>query len=407
MYAINIPFSDDYLEILKNMNLIMDSGSFSESMQHLLYGNGYSKPITLRLISLLQLSIWHEINFKYLVITGNVFLLLICCVFVCSAARIHTCLAISAACFIFQPQYWEAIYQSTLANSVFSCLFFSLASIWCVMQRKTGWYAASLICALLAQLSFGNGFLVYPVLLMAAVLQKNIRLFIAICIMSAVCTWGYMLGTTVPYTAGVLIGLLEKLKLCSLWMLEFIGSSVGYVSGSGYARDMVGRVVSMIIGGLVVSFYLFLIRKRYYDRNLLLFAFLTFFMLTAILAAKLRFATEVPGASRYQIQSALCILTTLYIIIDLYASRMNTYMILLLTIVFPVLFVLISYKTNMNQVSMHKTRLATGMISWMASGKGLTIWEGEDAAGRLLLQSNSRGLYRIPSNQSLYQEIWK
>ncbi len=406
-YGINIPFSDDYGEIFKKMNMILDSGTITESAGHLFNGNGYSKPITLRFISLLHLSVLHEINFKYLVITGNIFLLLTCFVFIASAANINKYLTITVSCFVFQPQYWEAIYQSTLSNSVFSCLFFSLASMYCIMQKKTKYYVGSLMFAVLAQISFGNGFLVYPILLMISILQKNFRLFAVIFTIMILSTYLYMIGDSTSYNAGEQIEILTKLKLWSVWFLEFLGSSVGYVFSSGYERDIIGKTASITIGFLILIFYILLIKQKYYDKNLLLFSFYTFFILTALMVTKIRFIVEVPGASRYQIQSALCILTSLIVIVDLYAANMNKYIVIMLTVVFPLLFVYTSYRTNLPTVSWHKRRLATGLWSWIDNGKGLTIWSGEDAAGRLIIQSINKNIYKIPPRQSLIMESWK
>lgn len=406
-YGINVPFSDDYNEILNNMNMILDSRTFVESAGHLLYGSGYSKPITLRLISLLHISLFHEINFRYLVFTGNFFLLLTCIVLTVSTLKINKYLAVAIACFVFQPQYWEAIYQSTLSNSVFPCLFFSLASIYCITQQRTFYYVLSLILAVLAQLSFGNGFMVYPLLLTASVFQKNVKLFIVIFITMVLTTYLYMLGTTVSYADGQQMELLTKLKLWTLWLCEFLGSAVGYVFSSGYSRNPVSMKISIIIGFMLVIFYIFLIKKKYYARNLTYFLFFTFFLLTALLAAKLRYSVEAPGASRYQIQSALCILTTLIIIIDMYSACMNRYMVTALVIIFPMLFMLASYRTNMSTVLWHKSRLANGLWTWIDTGKGLTIWSGEAAAGRLLRQSINRNIYRSPSRQTLITETYK
>jgi len=203
------------------------------------------------------------------------------------------------------------------------------------------------------------------------------------------------------------MGVLTRLKLSSVWVLEFIGSALGYAFGSGYDHDLSGRVASIVIGGLVVLFYLYLVVKKYYKNNILLFSMLTFFILTALLASQLRFTTEVPGASRYQIQSALCILTVLIVILDRYASLLKRSVVIGLTVVFPLLFVLVSYTTNLTFVVGHKTRLAAGMLSWKRSGSGLTIWQGQEAAGQLLFQSSQRGLYRIPFDQELITAVWK
>lgn len=406
-YGINIPFSDDYNEILKNMNLILDSGSFSESVQQILYGNGFSKPIMLRLISLLHISTIHEINFRYLVFTGNVFLVFTSLVFAVSVSNINKYLIVAVGCFVFQPQYWEAIYQSTLSNSVFTCLFFSLTSILCLFQKKTGFYVTSLFFVVLAQLSFGNGFLVYPILFMISAVYKNWKLCAVVLTQAIVTTWLYMFGATVSYTAGEQIGLITKLKMYSTWLPEFIGSSVGYVFGSGYERTMVGKTVSITVGIVILSIYLFIIWKKYYQKNLLIFSFMTFFILTALLATKLRFNAEVPGASRYQIQSALCILTALVIIVDMYAAKMNKFIVIILVIIFPMFFMLASYKTNLQTVSWHKGRLAVGLWSWLDRGQGLTIWSGEEAAGRVLMRSSNLNIYKIPSKQTLIVEAWK
>lgn len=406
-YAINVPFSDDYNEILKNMNLMLDSSSFSEFSGYLLYGVLGTKPIMLRLISLLHLSILHEINFKSLVLTGNIFLLFLSFVFWVSTVNINKYLIITAACFIFQPQYWEAIYQSTLSNSAFSCLFFSLASIYCITQKSTSYYAASIVLVVLAQISFGNGFMVYPILLMISIYHKNFRLFAVIFVIMILCTYLYTLGGVVSLASGGQFGLLAKLKLWSLYLFEFLGSSLGYTFSSGYGRDVVGKTAAIIIGFMIVIFYVFLIKKKYYDKNLFMFSTFTFFILTALLTTKLRFIMEVPGASRYQVQSALCTLTVLIIIVDLYAISMNKYVVIMLTVVFPLMFVIASYRTNLPTVSGHKTRLAVGLWSWLDHGQGLTIWSGEEAAGRVLIQSNNRNMYHIPSKQSLMVEAWK
>lgn len=406
-YGINIPYSDDYNEILKKMNLIMDSGTLTESVGYLFNGHGYSKPITLRFVSLLHLSVLDEINFKYLVFTGNVFLILTSFVFVISAAKINKYLIITIGCFIFQPQYWEAIYQSTLSNSVFSCLFFSLASIYCMTQKKTSYYAASLVFVVLAQLSFGNGFIVYPILLLIAILNKNVRLFAVTFVVMAVCTYLYLYADPTSYNAGQQLELLTRLKLWSLWFLAFLGSSIGYLFGSGYDTDLNGRIASIVTGFLIICFYSMLIKNRYYDKNLLLFSFLTFFILTAVLATKIRFLMEAPGASRYQVQSALCVLTALIIAVDLYAANLNRYVLVMLMVILPLLFTSISYRTNIPTVSWHKSRLANGLWAWLDTGRGLTIMTGEEAAGRLLLRFINKNIYISPSRRTLITEAYK
>lgn len=158
----------------------------------------------------------------------------------------------------------------------------------------------------------------------------------------------------------------------------------------------------------MVIFYMLLIKKKYYDRNILLFSFLTFFILTALLATKLRFMVEVPGASRYQIQSALCILTSLIIIVDLYAAKMKTYIVIILTVIFPLVFVLSSYKANSPTVSGHKGRLAIGLWSWVTYGNSmtLTIWSEKEAAANVLRQSINRNMYKIPSRELLISEAY-
>lgn len=406
-YAINIAFSDDYNEILRAMNQILDSRSLSEAMRHFMYGVGYSKPLTLRLISLFHLSLFHEINFRYLVFTGNVFLLLVCLIVMISTVRINPLLLITAACFVFQPQYWEAIYQSTLSNSVFTCLFFSLASFYCVTRQTTLFYTGALVCALMAQLSFGNGFLVYPILLFAAVQHKNSKFFAITFMQLAISTWLYTFGTTVDYKVSENIPFINQLKICSIWYFEFIGSSVGYIfSTSGYAREMPGSGLSTAIGITVTLFYLHLVYKKYYRQNLLLFSFITFFLMTAALAAKFRFNTEVPGASRYQIQSALCIVSVICVIVDLYSARLNRYVIWNITILLPAMFTLLSYNNGMENITHHRTRLIGDMISWQMTGTGLTVWSEKELASQTLILSSNKGIHKIPSKAALFQKYW-
>ena len=242
---------------------------------------------------------------------------------------------------------------------------------------------------------------------MISVIYKSWKLCVFVFTQAIVTTWLYMFGATVSYTAGEQIGPITKLKMYSVWLPEFIGSSVGYVFGSGYERTMVGKTVSITVGIVILLIYLFIIWKKYYQKNLLIFSFMTFFILTALLATKLRFNAEVPGASRYQIQSALCILTTLVIIVDLYAANMHKYIVIMLVVIFPMLFMLVSYKTNLQTVSWHKGRLAVGLWSWLDRGQGLTIWSGEEAAGKVLMRSSTLNIYKFPSKQSLIVEAWK
>lgn len=406
-YGVNIAFSDDYNEILRNLVQVLDADSFAEALRQLLHGVGYSKPLTARLIALLQLSLLDEINFHTLVLTGNAFLLGVCLVLAASTWRINRALAIAAACFVCQPQWWEAIYQATLSNSVAPCLAFSLSSLYCIERREPRWTWAALIFAVLAQLSFGNGFLVYPVLLMVAVLRREYRLAGIVFAQMLVTTGLYSLGNTVTAEDRPVVALTEKVKLITLWLPEFYGSALGYLFSSGYDRKPPGETVAFIVGLLMILFFLFLVATKYYRRNLLLFAILTFCMLTGVLAASLRFNVEAPGASRYQIQSALCLAVVFFILVDLYAERLNRQVVTVLIILLPLTFTLCSYRSNLAMVVNHKNRLILELVSWRKTGVGLTIWSEREKAGLLLQECMSRGIYRIPSWEKMEADYKK
>ena len=406
-YGVNIAFSDDYNEILRNLVSALDAGSFTGSVKQMFYGFGISKPIMARMVARLHYLLLGEINFRYLVLTGSLFLLPLCLVLGAATWKVNRYLMVAAGCMVLQPQHWEAIFQATLSNSVFSCLFFSMAAIYCAAREEGPWHIAALGFAVLAQMSFGNGFLVYPILMMMTVLTRKFRLCAVVLAQTVLTTWLYTFGTTVSLAEGTKVGLIEKLKMIFFWLPEFYGSSLGYLCGSGYSRQPPGETVSFVLGLMIIVFYSFLLARKYWRQNLLLFSLLTFFMLTGVLAAWQRFDIEVPGASRYQIQSALCVLLVLSIAVDLYAGKLNRHLVTVLIVGFPLAFTLTSYKTNYPAVLFHKNRLISDLVSWQKTGVGLTIWSEREAAGALLIECMNRNIYRLPSREAMMADYWK
>jgi len=165
--------------------------------------------------------------------------------------------------------------------------------------------------------------------------------------------YGYFLPQTHKSTV---IFFTEPLRIIE-WFLTFLGSSIGYVNNIGYLPSMVPRVVSILTGIAILFFYFYLTIVKYYKRNVILYAFYTFMILTALMATRCRLFDEFPSASRYQIQSIIFVILSYIIGLGLMNDRQQR-VIFPIILLLSMLFSIMSFRINFFQVvAKQKNRL--------------------------------------------------
>ncbi len=403
--AVNIPFTDDYTEILVPINSFSAPGGTASGLSEIFSAQGYSNAVVMRVAALISFLLMGTVDFKFLILLGHLGLLGLLTVLYHGSGFRRSLYILPVVLLLFQWQYWEASLEATLALSVPLALFFSFLSILLLQKDSPVRLAASAVCAVLATFSFGNGFLVFPAAVLLLLLQRRYRSAITMLGVFALSLTVYLHNYSLEKSdKGFGSIFTEPLKAAD-WFLTFLGSSLGYASQPGYVPAALPHAVSILVGIVISGFYLYLAVTHYYKRNPVVFAWYTFMLLTALVAVRCRLLDEVPSASRYQIQSVILVIITFLVIMDLLNDRCRK-------VVFPVIllasamFALSSYQTYFPTTCLHKNRLIFGMSNWLTSQTRLiSCSKDQDAPNRIMLSAAKAGIYCIPDADYMAEEF--
>ncbi len=403
--AVNIPFTDDYTEILMPLNIFASPDGSPEKWTAFFSSPGYSKALFMRGVTLVSFLLLGSVDFKLLILIGNLGLIGLLIVLYKASSPQRPLFILPVIFLLLQWQYWEASLEATLALSVPMALFFSFLSMLLLRKDTNGGLAASVIFAVLATFSFGNGFLIFPVAILLLMQLRRFRDAAAMLAAFVLSMAAFLYGHS-PQTTDKGLWILFTMPGKTLdWFLTFLGSSIGYANDYGYAPSALPHAASLFVGSLILGFYIYLTLLKYYKRNPTLYAWYSFMLLTALVAVRCRLFDEVPTASRYQIQSIILVIITYLAVMDLLNDRCRK-------IIFPVVllasvcFFFSSYFTCFPTTCLHKNRLIFGMSNWLTSGSGLiSCGPDQNLPNTVLLNAAKAGIYCIPDADYIAKEL--
>ena len=284
IYATNIPFSDDYPQLLDEMVSTIQLDSLQKKLALIFFSHNLETLLLFqRVIILLIYSIGGEIDLKTPLFIGNSTLLgfLFFAYKTLPEKRERIFLVLPAALILFQLKpNWVYMVWSTNAARLHALFFAGLVFYFLAKDSKKYFFGASFfaICATLAQ---SAGSAVIPTAWIMLIIQKRFKLAWVWLVGNLVFLgfYSYVGGFTSPNTtAQFSISSLNDLVRVGLFFISFLGSVFSFEN----------QIVIFSFGILIVFYFIFLVYKKYYVINLTVFSFMIYTMLLAAIAAMFR-----------------------------------------------------------------------------------------------------------------------
>ncbi len=369
LFTVNIPYWDDYDSILNFSNDFQKS-NIGEKIKLIFSQHNEHRIVFSRIVILISYYLTGKINFKLLTLIGNMSLIGLAVLFLKSVVFLHKKFLyfIPIIFLLFQPQYWGDIYFATPSLANFYALFFAFAALYLLFKQTQRCFLYSLLLALLATFTNANGMLVFLAALPALFYQKKYKeIIIWICV-GTVCILVYSHGYIKPaYHPDIFNSVFVHPCYTIIYFFTFLGLCFSDIS-INFGKAI--YFLPPIIGVIFSLYFIYLIKIKFYKRNLVIFSFLLFLFLTSFVTALCR-SGFYSFASRYKIISILmfALFYLSLIVISTGNIRRNIY---LISLSFAILFNVISYSVNFRNIILQKKYLIEGVALWKDGKSGLS-----------------------------------
>jgi hypothetical protein len=161
-YSINVPFADDYNNVLLSIIKFLQAQNFEEKLSLMFKQENQHRIVFPRIIFLLQYFLWGKTNFYYLIIFGNLGWILTVAALVWytkSQMRLSLLQTLPIPYLLLTPVHWQNMFWATSTMQFYWVTLFSILCIICLAQSK--WGLASLLFPL-ALFTTGNSVVLYP-----------------------------------------------------------------------------------------------------------------------------------------------------------------------------------------------------------------------------------------------------
>lgn len=320
-----IPSFDDYYATLHLIKLYyFESQGFFDRASVLLLRHNEHRILLSRLTAVVYYDLFKELNFYHLILFQNLFLIGFVSLIVYlykKEKQFDSITFLFMTVFLFSTSFWQVTQFYWGGIQHYTVFFFSFFSLIVLHQteRVLSWrFLAASLLAILAVLSFGNGFLA---LLMGLVLLFSQKKF------SILWPW-------IVLTIGLLVycflvekpGSMVKPSFNIIWMAKLLFTFLGsflYVNSPTF--HYINIIFCMLVGIGVLGFWLWLSATGYMFRKPLLYVLFSLPVITGIIISISRFETKAAGgiAPRYMFFTASIPVIILLISLDLKLLNKN------------------------------------------------------------------------------------
>ncbi len=320
LFSRNFPISDDFA-LIDFVTNIATSSDLTKSIELLYAQHNEHRITTTKLIYLLDYWLFDGLNFRRLILIGNLFHLGTFYIFIKHAPRkfdTRCYFVIFVACMLFQFSSAESMLWSMAAVSNYLVLMLAIFTLSLLSNDSLRHYFLAILVSLLAVFTQGNGILIPFIAVTYLIGQKRYRDSLVMVVIAIMVVFFYFVEYQVPVTHSNPLDALHYLGKILVFAVSFTGSAFG-VGGSHYpVLTSLSLIPTLTIGALIWIFtgYGFY-KKMYSDGNIFIW-FNIFVILTAIITAmsRINFGLSQSMVSRYHIYSNLAIISTAMLVMQ-------------------------------------------------------------------------------------------
>ncbi|CAG5071894.1 hypothetical protein DYBT9623_03870 [Dyadobacter sp. CECT 9623] len=318
--ALNAPSFDDYDTTINFIRrYYFDTESFKMRKDILLSRHNEHRILFSKSCAAIYYAIFGQLNFRHLIIFQNIFLLSFFGLMIAVIRQnkqltpemlLITCL------FLFSLAFWQVTFYYWGGIQHYTVFFFSFLTLFAVNNAKQPLSASfflGLLAALLAVLSFGNGFLALFLAAFILLIQRK-WLMLGIWVICAAVLL-YLTFLPLPEIKSA-AGASFNAEWMARLLLTFLGSYLYINPATGQSVNI---IVCMLMGLSVLIIWAWLFWKGYASKNPLLFSLLSLPILSGIIVAVSRFESKAAGgiAPRYMFFTATIPVLLVLILLDL------------------------------------------------------------------------------------------
>ena len=394
-YSLNLPFADDFTNLDQVMNIIQAS-NFNEAFSILLSdGNQEHRKVFLRIIYILSYAMLGEIDFTVLILIGNFSLVILMYLFfhIVNVPRKNLFYFIPISILLFQLQSWTHMTWTAPAIQLYMFVFTGLTFYFCCKKSNLGFFSA-IFFAMASVSTYAVGWFTMALGWLILIINKRYRHSIVWVLVSLI--FGFFYFKNFHSSANISSGIqtFDGFKNFLIFYFSFLGSALSpnkiYIAASF---------------GIILNLYLcYLIRDRYFHKNITVFMFMVFVFLNAIGAAMFRadFGIENVFAPRYKVVSVILVILVYMSLAEKMSSSLNKFR------GFIVMGILIASASYFLTFKPGKFNLETKNLSlkwltnqWVNTNHGFFFTPGNPGVNdrtpnAILLRALDNEFYRLP-----------
>lgn len=318
-FAFNVPKMDDFIQFLGYQHFQALAGSPQERLLLFLSQPSWDggpqsehRIVVARLAMFFSQALLGTINFRFLIALGNIFLILSFLLLCWSSPyRANTMIMVPVAILLFSLIHYEASFWSSAALLYYPAAFFSLVTFYLLARNRSLNLVvpAGVAGGILAILSQANGLIVFPVATFVLGLAKRYRLALLFLLLTALSFALYFWGFSSP---GVIPRYESPLQAAYLILKAWVN-----LLGCAFLG------LSFVAGLALFATWLILLRKRYWEKNFVLFCFGAWLIgaMLSIAIGRGSLDYDYSAVSRYRFYSALLASVTYLAVLEMLLDR--------------------------------------------------------------------------------------
>ncbi len=407
LYAVNIPYNDDFDTVFGFMNAYSRPHMFIERFNMIFaFWNDHRQPFN-KIVTLLMNGFFGNINIKTMIYIGNAGLLIIIfCLYKMFQSENKLLFFLPAIFLFFQPGYAENIYFGMASLTNFYVMAFGYLSV-LLLTRNYKPFPVFIIALLLSAAAYftqGNGILFLGTGFLILIYLRKWKESAVWALISAGLFLFYRFypgGNTAAIHSGLKIPGINWLYFFNFIGNTFGASTTGYYSKSGIGMiKFISSFAPFIIGLITVAYFMIISVFRYYKKNPALYSVFLFLILSALGASIVRandLGIDQAFTSRYRVVTIQFIIVGYLSIIEIIKSTKLKNIVLTVSLILSILFCGLMYKLKYNPIKEHRNDLVTSLTKWRETGKGLyPLAHPNPYANEILKEAVKNNFYRIP-----------
>ena len=394
-FSLNLPFADDFTNLIETIS-IFHSTNFNETLSVFFALENGHRPAFTRFIYAISYVLFEEIDFRVLILIGNISLVLLLLLFFKILKVSHNKLFyfIPVPILLFQLQFWKNMTWAASALAHQYILLFTGLTFYLLSKKSIPSFYCAFFFAVLSVFTHGSGWITIFLGLVILFLQKSYQ-------KSSIWAGGVLLSTIFYFknfytNTDLFTGIQssEGFKKLVMFYSAYLGSSLS-----------LDKIYIAAGFGIILSFYLcYLIWDKYLEKNITIFMFIVYIFFNAILVAMARsgLAVENVFAPRYKIVSVILIILVYISLVEKLSTGIKEWRkFVAIGVIFAATSYFITFKSGKDNLETRRNSLTWMANQWININHGFFFRSGPPGAedivpNSILLKAIENGFYKLP-----------